>query len=83
MVGASGANITIATGDTVRWEWVSGPHNIVSGYRGSQSGLFYSGSPVMLGSFEFKFTFPDVIPYHCEVHMGMDAFITVQGGLDG
>ena len=37
--------INIQVGDTVRWVWVDGPHNVVSGTSGSADGIFNSGLP--------------------------------------
>lgn len=38
-------SITVETGDTVRWTWVDGPHNVVSGFGGLSDGIFNSGPP--------------------------------------
>ncbi len=92
------ANLTIDMGDTVRWVWVSGFHDVESGTSGSGigDGKFSSGSPVFPPStfekvFDQEFLnanpIPDnVYPYYCSVHFfsGMTGTIKVvlQGDLD-
>jgi plastocyanin len=69
------ADLTIAEGDTVLWNWVSGVHNV-----SSDDGLFRSGNPVS-GPNTFSITFDaaflasapangNVYNYFCEVHVG-------------
>jgi hypothetical protein len=76
-------DLTINTGDTVRWEWVSGFHNVVNGFPGDadEDTLFNSGPPTSDTATFFEYTFADdgVFGYHCEVHeaSGMISFITV------
>ena len=76
-------DLTINIGDTVRWEWISGFHNVVSGFPGSDEAgdLFFSGSPTSDTTTFFEFTFDDlgVYDYHCHVHqdIGMVSFVTV------
>ncbi len=75
--------LLILPGDTVRWLWVSGFHNVVSGFPGggNEGDLFFSGSPTgVLGTtFEFTFLEPGVYGYHCHPHeaFGMISFVTV------
>ncbi len=92
------ADLTIAVGDTVRWVWVSGFHDVNSGETGAPAGdgRFGSGDPVfppMTFDFVFDQAFLDanpvagnVYPYYCSVHFGfgMTGTITVirQGDLD-
>lgn len=83
-VSFSPANITIAEGDTVMWNWVSGLHNVAS-----DIGLFTSGTPVM-PPFTWSLTFDaaflasapangNLYDYHCDPHwgLGMVGSITV------
>jgi plastocyanin len=78
------AHITIAEGDTVFWNWVSGMHNVAS-----DEGLFTSGNPVM-PPFTYSLTFDaaflasapangNFYPYHCDPHLafGMVGSVTV------
>jgi plastocyanin len=37
--------INVEVGDVVRWTWVDGPHNVVSGADGAPDGMFGSGPP--------------------------------------
>ena len=74
--------LTIRPGDTVRWIWVSGLHNVVSGVQGEPGAgeEFFSGDPEEPPR-EFEHTFMDtgVFDYFCEVHapFGMISFVTV------
>lgn len=83
-------DLTIDVGDTVRWEWVSGFHNVVSGFTDDPNPgvLFSSGAPTSDPATVFEYTFldPGVYGYHCEIHedLGMVSFVTVvpaPGGL--
>ncbi len=76
-------DLTINVGDTVRWEWISGFHNVVNGFPGDpdEDTLFNSGPPTSDTSTFFEYAFDDegVFGYHCEVHegIGMISFVTV------
>lgn len=76
-------DLTINTGDTVRWTWVSGFHNVVSGLPSdSDAGdLFSSGAPTGTVGTMFEYTFNDVglFNYHCQIHatLGMMSQVTV------
>ena len=77
-------DLTIAPGDTVRWLWVEGFHNVVSGFPegGNEGDLFFSGEPVDSPGTIFEFTFdvpPGVYGYHCHPHeaVGMISSVTV------
>ncbi len=82
--------VTIAVGDTVRWTWVGGFHDVKSGVGGVHDGNFDSGSPgVGLPDFDVVFDeafltanpMPDnIYPYYCSVHVaqGMDGTVTVE-----
>ncbi len=80
----SPAHITIAEGDTVLWNWVSGMQNVAS-----DDGLFTSGIP-MMPPFSYSLTFDaafmasapangNVYDYHCDPHLafGMLGSVTV------
>jgi plastocyanin len=75
-ISFSPANITIAEGDTVMWNWVSGFHNV-----SSDIGLFTSGNPV-LAPYTWSLTFDaaflasapangNLYDYHCDPHWGL------------
>ena len=83
-ISFSPAHITIAEGDTVLWNWVSGMHNVAS-----DQGLFTSGIPVV-PPFTYSLTFDaammaaapangNVYAYHCDPHFafGMVGSVTV------
>jgi plastocyanin len=77
-------DLTIQPGDTVRWVWISGMHNVSSGTDGEKDDgvLFFSGPP-QFGPNEFEYTFeePGEYFYHCDAHVdfGMESFVTVEG----
>lgn len=64
-------DLTIRPGDSVRWVWVSGLHNVVSGDPGVPDGRFTSGDPTT-PPHEFAHTFDtaDDYPYYCNIHFG-------------
>jgi plastocyanin len=70
-VGFSPANVTINVGDTVNWEWDSGPHSVTSGTPGHPSGLFDSAIQSQPYSFSHTFNDPGEVPYFCMVHGAM------------
>jgi copper binding plastocyanin/azurin family protein len=78
--------LDIQVGDTVRWLWVDGFHNVSSGFPEDGGGgeLFLSGAPtsVVGTTFEYTFNDPGVFGYHCHPHepVGMISFVTVSGG---
>ena len=79
----SNINLVIAPGDSVRWVWVSGMHNVVSGNHGdaNEGQEFRSGDPVGPPN-EFVHVFGDAgdFPYHCELHhfLGMVSTVKVR-----
>ena len=86
-VSFSPASLTIAEGDTVVWNWVSGFHNVAS-----DDGFFRSGAPTGAPN-TFSITFDasflaampangNVYGYHCEPHqaLGMTGAVTVTTG---
>lgn len=85
-VGMGGNNFdpkmqTIIRCDKVRWVWVAGNHNVVSGSGGTPDNWFCS-DPTMAGncatsavksppnSYEFQFTVKGTYPYYCRPHLG-------------
>ncbi len=85
------AQITIEAGDTVRWVWAGGEHNVVSGVDGDPDGNFDSGLPADDPGLTFEVTFdqqflddnpmPDnIYPYYCDPHLlfGMVGDVTVE-----
>ncbi len=81
----SPADIFVETGDTVRWTWVGGFHNVVSGDAvglvGTPDGIFTSGPPTSAAGTVYDVLFDDAFlsanpmpgaayPYFCEVHVG-------------
>ncbi|MBK7403354.1 MAG: hypothetical protein IPJ41_01650 [Phycisphaerales bacterium] len=79
----SNINLVINPGDTVRWVWVSGMHNVVSGNHGDadEGQEFLSGDPVVPPN-EYVHAFADAgdFPYHCELHhfLGMVSTVKVR-----
>ncbi len=77
------ANITIASGDTVRWVWSAGTHTVTNG---ADSGdpdlgtLFDAPLTTANRTFQFRFTTVGVVPYLCRPHatLGMVGSVTVQ-----
>ncbi len=76
-------DLVIQPGDTVRWLWVEGFHNVVSGFpedKGTGE-LFFSGPPTDVPGTIFEYTFlePGEYGYHCHPHeeFGMISFVTV------
>jgi plastocyanin len=66
----SPTSTTIKVGQTIRWTWRGGSHNVVSGTDCSSAGdgKFRSGAPVEGGTFDFKFEVAGQFPYYCELH---------------
>lgn len=78
------AQLRIKVGQSVRWTWKGGSHNVVSGTcaGGSQKpdDKFRSGAPQQSGSFARKFDVAGTFPYYCEPHceMGMTGEVIVE-----
>lgn len=86
------AGVSIVVGDTVRWVWVSGVHNVESGVvlGGAPvfDGNFRSGDPVATAGTVYQVTFDpaflaahpmpgNVYPYYCIVHADVNMVGTV------
>jgi plastocyanin len=83
------ANLTIVSGDTVRWVWSAGIHTVTNGTTLADPGLaslFDSPLTTASRSFQFRFTAVGVVPYLCRPHstLGMVGTVTVRAptGLD-
>ena len=83
-------HVTIDAGDTVRWTWGLGIHDVESGSGGAHDGIFDSGSPVVSPGLTYDVTFDaaflaahpvpgDVYGYYCTIHVsfGMEGSVTV------
>jgi plastocyanin len=82
-------NITIEVGDTVRWTWISGFHNVQSGQGGIANGIFDSvvfTLPPFVYEVTFDQAFVDANPvpggvydYYCAIHLpNMTGTVTVK-----
>ncbi len=80
--------LSIDVGDTVRWTWIDGFHNVESGVDSNHDGNFRSGDPTDVDGTTFEVTFDpayldahpmpgDVYPYYCIVHVGFGMTGTV------
>ena len=67
----SPASVTVHVGDTVEWDWESGPHSVTAGTPGHSSGVFDSGIQSAGYSFSYTFTQAGNVPYFCMVHGSM------------
>lgn len=76
----SPAQVKIKVGQTVRWTWAGGSHNVVSGTNCTEDGKFKSGAAQAGGTFDKKFETAGTFPYYCEPHctMGMTGQVTVE-----
>jgi plastocyanin len=74
------ASVKIKVGQTVRWTWRGGSHNIRSGPDCDQPDDKFGASIRSGGTFEKKFEVAGSFPYYCEPHcsMGMKGEIIVE-----
>lgn len=65
--------VRIKAGETVKWTWISGSHNVVSGSSCSPDSKFSSGTRMFSAGATFSHTFdkPGTYPYYCDPHCGM------------
>jgi len=65
--------VTIKAGQSVKWVWVSGSHNVVSGESCTSDGKFSSGDEASSApkTFAHTFTAPGSYPYFCDPHCGI------------
>jgi len=80
------ANISVEVGDSVRWTWNAGPHNVVSGTPGVPDGAFFSGAPTAVVGSTFLVAFDEPFlnanlktsfDYYSEPDAGMTGSVTV------
>src|SRR5688572_2103039 len=62
--------VRIKAGQTVRWTWVSGSHDVVSGARCIADRKFASDVMGPGSVFEHTFSAPGEYPYYCDPHCG-------------
>jgi plastocyanin len=67
----SPAEVRIKAGETVRWSFTGGSHNVVSGTGCSPDGKFTSGATKSSGSFDKTFDVAGTYEYYCDPHCGM------------
>jgi plastocyanin len=65
--------VHIKAGQSVRWEWVAGFHDVVSGSACTSDGQFRSGSGTEGpgSTFDHRFDAPGTYPYFCDPHCGI------------
>jgi plastocyanin len=63
--------VSIQTGDTVEWDWVTGSHSATSGVPGNPDGVFDSGVHSVPFTFTHTFDTAGTFPYFCLVHGAM------------
>ncbi len=76
----SPSSITIEKGDTVVWQWTSGPHTVTSGTGPSaaDAGALFD-APLDGSHTTFQHTFNDAgtVPYYCTFHVSLGMTGTV------
>lgn len=65
------ATVTVKVGQTVRWNWTGGSHDVISGTSCSPDGKFSSGPVQTSGSFEHQFDAAGTFDYYCTPHCDM------------
>ncbi len=84
----SAPDLTVTVGDTVRWVWIDGFHNVESGVGGTHDGIFRSGDPTAAAGTTFELVFDQAFldanpqtnnsyPYYCFVHVGVGMIGTI------
>lgn len=65
--------VRIKAGQAVKWTWVAGSHNVVSGATCTPDGKFTSGSSTLGPGSKFERTFaePGTYSYYCDPHCGI------------
>ncbi len=74
--------ITIEVGDTVRWTWAGGPHNVVSGTPGVPDGAFSSGPPTAVVGTTFMVAFDELF-LDANPKTSFDYFSSPDAGMTG
>ena len=92
------ANQEIRVGDSVRWVWLDGIHNVesgtVEGFLGVHDGNFRSGDPTGVAGTTFTLAFTsqflanrpmsgNVYPYYCAIHGSLGMVATISVLLPG
>lgn len=67
----SPAEVRIKAGETVRWTFTGGSHNVVSGTSCTPDGKFTSGATKSSGTFDKTFDAAGTYEYYCDPHCGM------------
>ncbi|MFO0741423.1 MAG: plastocyanin/azurin family copper-binding protein [Labilithrix sp.] len=77
--GFAPADVSIRVGETVRWNFLGGDHNVVSGDGCTADGKFRSGAPQKSGNYVRRFDVEGDFPYFCETHCddGMKGVVRV------
>ena len=72
--------VHIKANQTVRWVWVSGTHNVISGAACTPDGKFGSGTTASSTTFEHEFKSAGSFPYYCDPHcsIGMKGNVIVE-----
>jgi len=65
------ASVRIRAGQTVRWTWRAGLHNVVSGSNCQPDGAFSSGELMSSGTFDRVFDRAGSYPYYCAEHCSL------------
>lgn len=65
--------VHIKAGEAVKWKWVAGSHNVVSGAACTPDGKFTSGASTQGPGSSFSHTFdkPGTYQYYCDPHCGI------------
>ena len=66
----SPSTVTVKVGQTVRWVWKGGSHNVVSGTGCTEDGKFKSGATQAGGTWDHTFETAGTFAYYCEPHCG-------------
>jgi glucose/arabinose dehydrogenase/plastocyanin len=84
----SPANITVAPGDTVHWQWVNGSHTATSGTNCTYDGLYFNQA-INVTNQTFDWVVPSsgvgLVPYFCVPHCvmaEMKGTITIVSGVN-
>lgn len=72
--------VHIKANQTVRWVWISGTHNVISGAACTPDGKFGSGNTASSTTFEHEFRAAGSFPYYCDPHcaIGMKGMVIVE-----
>lgn len=65
------AEVTISTGDVVKWDWKSNGHTVTSGDNCTSDGNFDSGLQSSGSSYCVRFNETGTVDYYCQPHCGL------------